>query len=248
MLNYKMNRFTASATHLGISLVIFLVLGYLILYHWYPNIFFATDGGWQGIRIIAFVDLVLGPTLTLAVFKAGKPGLKMDLTLIGTLQAVCLIAGTYVVYSERPVAMVFADGIFHSVTVDDFMQETGSIPDLSLFSGPYPKWVSVTLPEDPAEQSSVRTEARKNGIPVRMLTNHYQSFKQTDIDYKRDAFPLSDIQAGDKKNGELRRFLAKYGGTAQDYTFIAFGTRYKRVLLGMRSGNGISGILELPTP
>ena len=96
-----MNRFTAFATHIGISLVLFLVFGFLILYHWYPSIFFATDGGWQGIRIVAFVDLVLGPTLTLAVFKVGKPGLKTDLTLIGILQTVCLIAGTYVVYSER---------------------------------------------------------------------------------------------------------------------------------------------------
>lgn len=243
-----MNRFTAFATHLGISLVIFLVLGYLILYHWYPSIFFATDGGWQGIRIIAFVDLVLGPTLTLAVFKVGKPGLKTDLTLIGMLQTVCLIAGTYVVYSERPIAMVFADGIFHSISTDDFIKETGSVPDLSLFNGPYPKWLSVTLPEDPTEQSKVRRAAMKNRVPVRMLVDYYRSYKQSDIDVKRDAFPLADIRAADKLNGELSRFLAEYGGSTEDYTFLIFGTRYKRVLLGLRAGNGISGILELPAP
>ena len=50
-----MNRFGAFAVHLGISLVIFIILGYLILFHWYPDFFFASDGGWQGIRIVAFV-------------------------------------------------------------------------------------------------------------------------------------------------------------------------------------------------
>ena len=102
--------------HLGISLVIFVPLSYLIVFEWYPDFFFATDGGWQGIRIVALVDLVLGPTLTLVVFKAGKPGLKFDLTLIGIFQAICLVIGVYIVYAERPIAMVYADGYFHSVT------------------------------------------------------------------------------------------------------------------------------------
>ena len=68
-----MNRFGAFAVHLGISLIIFIILGYLILFHWYPDFFFTSDGGWQGIRIVAFVDLVLGPVLTLVVFNNKKP-------------------------------------------------------------------------------------------------------------------------------------------------------------------------------
>lgn len=103
-----MNRFGAFAIHLGISLVIFAVLGYLIVFQWYPDFFFTSDGGWQGIRIVALVDLVLGPTLTLVVYKKGKPSLKFDLTVIALLQTACLIAGVYVVWSERPVAMVFS--------------------------------------------------------------------------------------------------------------------------------------------
>ena len=48
-------------------MVIFIIIGYLILFHWYPDFFFASDGGWQGIRIIAFVDLVLGPGWQISV-------------------------------------------------------------------------------------------------------------------------------------------------------------------------------------
>ena len=52
-----MTRYRAFAIHLGISLAIFTVLAYLVLAVWYPDLFFTTDGGWQGIRIIIAVDL-----------------------------------------------------------------------------------------------------------------------------------------------------------------------------------------------
>ena len=71
-----MTRIGAFLIHLGVSFAIFLALASLVVFVWYPDFFFSTDGGWQGMRIIIAVDLVLGPTLTLIVFKPGMPGLK----------------------------------------------------------------------------------------------------------------------------------------------------------------------------
>jgi hypothetical protein len=73
----KLNRFPAFGIHLGLSFVIFVVLAYLVIFVWYPSFFFDTDSGWRGMQIIVGIDLVLGPMLTLVVFKAGKPELKM---------------------------------------------------------------------------------------------------------------------------------------------------------------------------
>ena len=69
-----MSRFKAFGIHLGISFVIFVFLAYLVVMEWYPGLLFDTDGGWRGMRIIIAVDLVLGPLLTLVVYRAGKPG------------------------------------------------------------------------------------------------------------------------------------------------------------------------------
>ena len=88
-----MSRWKAGAIHFSISLAVFLVLLAIILIAWYPGILFSIDGGWAGLQIIIGVDLVLGPLLTLIVFKAGKPSLKFDLTCIATFQAVCMVAG-----------------------------------------------------------------------------------------------------------------------------------------------------------
>ena len=99
-----MSRFSAFSIHLGISFLIFLLLAYLVVFQWYPGIFFDNDGGWRGMRIIVAVDLVLGPLLTLVVFKAGKPGLRTDLTLIGLFRLyACVPApGSFMVRDHWP--------------------------------------------------------------------------------------------------------------------------------------------------
>ena len=85
------------------SLAIFAALAYLVVEIWYPDFFFLTDGGWQGLRLLLGVDLVLGPLLTLIVYRNGKPGLRMDLTMIGIVQASCLAAGVWLNhYLDQP--------------------------------------------------------------------------------------------------------------------------------------------------
>ena len=71
----------------------------------------------------------------------------MDLTLIGLLQAVCLAAGSYVVWDERPVAVVYLDSRFEVLTRDDYtFLPVEERPDLDQFPGDYPKWLSVHVP------------------------------------------------------------------------------------------------------
>jgi len=240
-----MNRISAFLLHLGISLVIFAVLGYLIVFHWYPDFFFQTDGGWEGIRIIALVDLVLGPTLTLIVFKAGKPGLKFDLSAIATLQAVCLAAGIYIVYSERPLAIVYTDGYFHSVSADDFRKIDAPIPDLSHFPGDTPKWVAIGLPEDIESLYEIRSKAYKAGIPMRMLVEHYKPFEGSDIDLERDPYPLESKDG--EQLAELTDFLNEFGGQADDYSYFPLGARHGYALIALRATDlELVGVVSSP--
>jgi len=102
----------AFLTHLLISLAIFFVLSYLIIFQWYPSYYFHIDGGYRGLATIFFVDVVLGPGLTLLVFKPGKPGLKFDMSAIVILQIIALSWGIKSVYTERSVLTVFYDGKF----------------------------------------------------------------------------------------------------------------------------------------
>lgn len=106
------NRYQAFAVHIAISLVIFFILLVCITQYWYPGILFDTGNGWKAIGIIAGIDLVLGPLLTLIVFNHNKNSLKLDLSIIALIQVAALIYGCWTIYSSRPVAIIFAHKSF----------------------------------------------------------------------------------------------------------------------------------------
>tara|TARA_E500000331_G_scaffold143902_1_gene140206 strand:- start:319 stop:756 length:438 start_codon:yes stop_codon:yes gene_type:complete len=144
-----MSRFTAAFFHFLISFAVFLVLVYLIVFIWFPGFFFTIDGGWEGMRIIIGVDLVLGPILTLVVFKQGKPGLNFDLAAIGLFQSICLAVGVYIVYSERPQFFVYYEQHFYSNSADTYTKFGLPVPDYRTFSDTSPAHVYVKLPDNP---------------------------------------------------------------------------------------------------
>ncbi len=244
-----MNRFSAFAIHLGISLLIFVVLAYLIVFEWYPGFFFDTDGGWRGMRIIIAVDLVLGPMLTLVVYKAGKPGLKTDLTLIGLFQFVCLFAGTYVVYSERPVSVVFVDGRFAVLSTDDYTEDAGiAVPDLATFPGDDPKWVMVVAPQGIEAEARFRAEAFAKGS-LNHAVEHYQAFDREHWAFLDNAMDLSVVRERQDGDAAIAAWLAAHGGTTEDYGFYLFTTRYVYKYAGFRRADGeMLGFLDVRPP
>lgn len=155
----------AFLTHLFISMVIFFVLLYLIVFQWYPSYYFYIDGGYQGIVTIFFVDVVLGPGLTLLVFKPGKPKLKFDMAIIIIFQIVALSWGVKSVYSERPALTVFYNGKFSCMSyaqVSDVDLERLALAD----KGP-PLLAVLPRPSTYVEYQGMAFEAyRKNSAEI----------------------------------------------------------------------------------
>ena len=85
---------------------------------------FAAAGGWQGIRIVIGVNLVLGPLLTLIVYDITKPRkvLYRDLLVIALIQLSCLTVGVYIVFHERPIAAIYAYDKFYVLKHSDFIK------------------------------------------------------------------------------------------------------------------------------
>lgn len=123
LLKFKLR---ALLVHFGLSVLVFLPFLYLIWFHWYPPPLFFTDGGWQGLRIMVLVDLVLGPSLTFLIFNPAKTrrALGFDFLCIGIVQASALAYGAYNVESVRPWVMSFSEGAFHVTTREPFAEQT----------------------------------------------------------------------------------------------------------------------------
>ena len=244
-----MNRLSAFLIHLGISLIIFVFLALLVVYIWYPGFFFDSDGGWQGIRIIVAVDLVLGPALTLIIYKRGKPGLKFDLSCIAAFQTICLAAGTFVVYAERPLALVYVDGQFFSMSTDAYEDVGVAVPDFAKLPGEGPKYLFVKLPVDFAAQSNIRRQALVQKQPLRTFSTLYSPFDASQIDVEKEAFPYELLVDRDQKFRNIPQWLSEHGGQLEDYAFFPFATRYEYVFLGVDKKSGhLTGVLKTPAP
>lgn len=227
----------AFLTHLGISLLIFLVVLYIIIYHWYPMPFFASDGGWQGIRIIAAVDLVLGPVLTLIVYKPGKPGLKFDFTVIGIVQALALGWGCWVVHYERPIAAVFAEDFF--VTIKATEMENRGIKDeqLKKFGKRTPVWIYSDVPAEEEQLSKIRLDALRLGKSVHAFTEYYRAIDSSSIaKIVAKSFDLEkhvEKKPADKK--KYLQFVKKHQGISDKLIFIPWHARYDFNFIALRS-------------
>jgi hypothetical protein len=145
-------RLGAFGIHLLISVLILLVLLAVVFFVWYPHqLIYA--GGIDGLKILMGVDLVLGPLLTFIVFVPNKKGLKLDLTLIGVVQFVCLALGMWMIYSQRPLVQVLMDDGVHLLSASDVEQNA---INHSAIKGHYPKHVMMDFPDDKSSWGNVK--------------------------------------------------------------------------------------------
>ncbi|MEZ5672602.1 MAG: hypothetical protein R3E08_09550 [Thiotrichaceae bacterium] len=162
-----LNKFKAFLAHLGISLVIFVTILLLCLFAWYPGFYFTASNTQLPIYTMIFVDIGMGPLLTFVVYKWGKPGLWLDLSLIGLFQVIALAGGIWVLYSERPVLTVFHQGYFYCLNsafataanadMSKFPRVDGMVPDVFLPEAP--------TPEEKQHREDVLKKMPRNELP-----------------------------------------------------------------------------------
>lgn len=159
------SKLKASSIHLGMSLVIFFILAYQIYYVWYPQPYFSVDGGWQGIRIIAAVDLVLGPLITFVVFDWSKSRkeIMLDLMVIAVIQISALTYGVVTTYEQRPVAIVLSGETFISAVESDYGMQLDSISGLDQYSVETPPiiWSDMSVDQTVLDEMNRTKQAEK---------------------------------------------------------------------------------------
>ena len=104
----SISKMHAFLIHFSGSALVVGTLCAVIFFVWYPAPYFAAKGASGVLLVLIGVDLILGPTLTLILFRPRKPGLVFDLSVILTIQLAALVYGTTALYQERPYYLVFA--------------------------------------------------------------------------------------------------------------------------------------------
>jgi len=160
------SKLQAASIHLSISVLVFLCFLYVIYFQWYPQPFFTAEGGWDGIKLMAAIDLVLGPSLTLIIFNhtKSKKEIIFDLSMIVMVQIGALIWGGVQVYSERPVALVFWENTFYTVTEDYYKKQNIELAELAEFSQYQPLLIFAETDHTPAQLEKIQ-EYNSKKIP-----------------------------------------------------------------------------------
>ncbi len=233
-----MSRYQAFITHLGISIFILaIVLGAMKLI-WYPDFYFEINGGWEIIKVLIGVDVVLGPLLTLVVFKSGKPSLKFDLSVIAAIQVAALYYGCSIIYAERPAYLVFAVNTFEVVSASELAEES-IIPDNILALKRWgPLAVFAEMPKDEIIKSKILTEVLDGGPDLSRRPEYFRPLLdnlETIINQSLDTSSL--IKSHKISQQSLSDFINEHGDLGR-YSFHPAWGKSKDIIIAIQKSNG----------
>lgn len=237
----------AAGIHLGLSTIIFLGILYLILVEWYPEPFFTAEGGWQGIRLMAFVDLVLGPALTLIIYNhmKAKREIFMDLSIVAIIQISALIWGGYMVYSKRPVVLAFYESAFYTVTNDYFEMQGISKPDFTQYSDNVPPMVAVRTPKTELEQSKFNTLTQKI-IPIYAHAHLYETLDKQLKKMSNRQIQI-DIEEVMEYNEVMKKEIVEItNNKINDYYYFALQAKFHNLILVLSNNGQVKGMVKAP--
>ena len=229
----QLSRWQAFGIHFVLSALVFAVLVALMVIWWFPGELFLIDGGWQGLKLVAIIDLVLGPALTLILWSPKKPSLRFDMCVVAVFQIAALTYGFVTTYNQRTVAMVFAENTFVSLSnadveeANEILLEKDITPvPLSDFEPGRPTLVT-TLPPDMYSFGQY-LEDLMNGYPeARERNDQYVSISDGYDDMKQSALDLAAL----KELGwdeQVQQVVEEKDLADNNIEFYKFETRYAK--------------------
>lgn len=164
------SRWSAAAIHLAMSGLIVGGIAAAVIVLWFPAGLWHLSGLQLLFGIMLGADIVLGPLLTLVVYRRRKPGLVRDLVVIGAAQAAFLAYGVHTLWLSRPLVLVGSQQVFALVFANEL---PASAParlermEARRFHGRGPWLVGVDLSSDAARDAFMYAYIAGDGGPLR---------------------------------------------------------------------------------
>lgn len=199
----------------------------------------SAEGGWSVLIIFSLVVIVVGPVLTLLLFKPGKKGLLLDLVLIGIFQITAIVFGTYTLYEKRPVFLVFSVDRFIVVSKDDI--DTSQLEPNVLLPNFNQKPISVyaRLPENKEKRSQLLQEVMAGKPDLEFRAEYYEPMSSNIPDVvshsiDADRFGDNTFVAGNLIND----FVTQHCSTVEKCAYFPLLGKKKEMLLVLNREDG----------
>jgi hypothetical protein len=193
------DKLRAASLHLVISALIACCVLALVYLGWYRDGLASIEGVGQVLLLLLGIDVVLGPLMTLLVFKRGKKTLLFDLTVIAFLQAAFLTYGVYSVELGRPAFLVFEENRFETVSYADLPPESkeqlAANTDQSTSRSAFgPVFVAAIPPPDPVLAEKLLSSAMAGGVELSQQPKYYKGAEQSFSTILAKARPIEELK------------------------------------------------------
>lgn len=207
-------RITFFLSHLLISFFIaFLVVG-LVFFIWYPTPLAIAVGVTHIFLMMLAIDVIIGPVLGVLIYKEGKKTLKIDLTIIITIQIIFLCYGIHGIEQGRPVWIAYNVDRFELIRKNEIIADdiTQALPQFQQVTWLSPQWVGVELSKNKKQREEDMFTEVLAGISLAQKPERYVKFNQAKPKIKQRAKDLKElVQYNDRKR--VQQILAKYPQT-----------------------------------
>lgn len=212
------NRWQAAGIHFAICVAVAAAVVTLMLALWYPRPLFEAAGGSRLLFILVGAQVVLGPLLTLVVFKSGKRGMKFDIAVIALVQVAALAYGMHVVLLARPAYIVFVKDRFEMATAADIEpQELAAAkrPEFRTLPWSGPRLVAADMPADPAERNRL-VELAFAGFDLQHFPRYYVPYAERAQEVLAKASTVAGLRETDPATAKAVDEYLAGSGTRED--------------------------------
>lgn len=188
-------RFKAFSIHLLLSLLVALAVLLWVFNVWYPAPLHQALAVTHIFLLLIAVDMILGPVLTLIVYKPGKATLAFDLAVIVALQLSALAYGLWTVAEGRPAWLVFNVDRFDVVQVVDIDPRHLDLaaPEYQNPSWTGPVWVGADRTAGGEHSNDILFESAFGGPDIAQRPFLYRPLTEFRAAMQSRAQPLDEL-------------------------------------------------------
>lgn len=237
----NLGRVRASATHFAISIGVAAIVFMTARGLWFPGVLYDSAGGRDLFLLIVAVDVMIGPLVTLIVFRHGKPGLRFDLACIAMLQLVFLGYGLWALSLARPAYVVFVKDRFELTRANDIDPiDLERARDTPWATSPWtgPRYIGVAIPSDPVERFNLAMSGIA-GKDIHTYPRYFVPYAAVAREAAARSEPLSELRRHNPgREVEIGALAGRYGRPEAELRFLPLrtGKADLAIILGARDG------------
>ncbi|MGB6825708.1 TfpX/TfpZ family type IV pilin accessory protein [Psychrobacter sp.] len=183
--------------HLCVSILVALLVLTWIFTVWYPAPLAKATGVTHIVLLMIAIDVIVGPILSLIVYKANKKTLKFDLLVIILLQISALSYGIYSLAEGRPVWMAFNGNRFELIRNNELLDVSIDNRVDSEYYHPSllgPRYVAVKIAVNQLEREKNMFEELQGGISLAQRPERYVAIAEANGRIIETAEGVSDLK------------------------------------------------------